>query len=327
MERTRESYGGFLPLELNPGKEKFAEFESNLLRFNCVKAAFAYLAEKRKPKKIWVPYYYCPSTIEAVKKTGIEVAFYHIDQELLPVDLPDESESLVILVDYFGVRDQQVEKLVECFQKASVVIDFAHAFYASPIFRDGVYNVYSAKKFFGVPDGAYLTGAQVTGSPQENGCSYPYASYLLKAYEKGTNDAYIEKKAADHTISSNYGPMSKLAQGLLRNVDYARAEKQRTENYVFLHQRFGGINGLALPEKCAAYQYPLLLEGIGAQLKKKLVEDRIYVSDLWKGQDLLEHGWKNEHALSEHTLFLPMDQRYQKSDMEYIAEKVRMLLC
>ncbi len=326
MKRTRISYGGYLPLELNPGKEKFAEYEKNTLKFNCVKAALAYLIDQISPKRVWIPYYYCPSTTEAVKKMGIELSFYHIDKDLLPFDLLDEMDSMVILVDYFGVRNQQIKELAESFRKAVVVIDYAHAFYAEPVFRDDIYNVYSAKKFFGVPDGAYIIGAQISAEQSEKGYSYPYAAYLLEAYEMGTNYAYSAKKLADQSISENYGPISKLAVGLLKNIDYAWAEKQRKENYTFLHKKLGGINDLEVPETCAAYQYPLLLKGRGRQLKKELVTNKIYVPDLWKGHDLINHGWEDELTLSDHTVFLPVDQRYREQDMEYIAEKVRTLL-
>ena len=59
-----------MPLELNYGKEKFAEYDNNILRFNCVKAAIAYFVDRITPQKIWIPYYYCSSTAEAVKKSG-----------------------------------------------------------------------------------------------------------------------------------------------------------------------------------------------------------------------------------------------------------------
>lgn len=41
--RTKNEYGGFLPLELNPGNEYFVEYEDMLCRFNSVKAALNYL--------------------------------------------------------------------------------------------------------------------------------------------------------------------------------------------------------------------------------------------------------------------------------------------
>ena len=44
--RTKSEYGGFLPLELNPGKEYFAQYDPYLRRFNSVKAGIDYLIKR-----------------------------------------------------------------------------------------------------------------------------------------------------------------------------------------------------------------------------------------------------------------------------------------
>lgn len=67
-KRTRQEYGGFLPLELNPGKEWFDGYQDNLRRFNSVKATIVHAICLTDIQEIYVPYYYCPSTTEAIKK-------------------------------------------------------------------------------------------------------------------------------------------------------------------------------------------------------------------------------------------------------------------
>ena len=83
IQRKKKEYGGFLPLELNPGQEFFEKYEPHLLRFNSVKASLDYIIKKVLPKRIYVPYYYCPSTTEAIEKMGVEVKFYHLNESLL----------------------------------------------------------------------------------------------------------------------------------------------------------------------------------------------------------------------------------------------------
>ena len=201
MNRTRPEYGGFLPLELNEGREFFHDYTSCLRRFNSIKAALYHLLENISISRVYIPYYYCPTTIAAIKSTGVTVCFYHINNQLLPEEIPDEADSAVLLVNYFGVRTEEIRKLTVSFRNAVVITDNAHAFFAEPVIGDGIYQLYSAKKFFGVPDGAYLLGKGVLPENEPPGYSHEYADYLLLTYEAGTNASYQKKKSAYYELT------------------------------------------------------------------------------------------------------------------------------
>lgn len=320
VTRTKAEYGGFLPLELNDGQEYYNDYSDVLSRYNSIKSAMFFLLENISIKRIYIPYYYCPTTIKAIKSTGINVSFYHIKNDLLPDYLPDEENSAVLLVNYFGVITQEVKKIAVGFKNAIVIIDNAHAFFSEPIISNNIYQLYSAKKFFGVPDGAYLIGKGVRSENQAPGHSYEYADYLLLTYEVGTNASYKKKKSADLIIESNPGTMSVLAMGLLRNVDYAKVREKRERNFEMLHEKLGRYNDLFLIKKCAAYHYPLLITEKGREIKKTLVSRKIYVPTLWLGEDLMRNGNDFELLMSNDAIFLPIDQRYDINDMIYIAD-------
>lgn len=320
------AYGGFLPLELNPGIERFAFWEKDLQRFNTVKAALDSVIRHLNCPLIRVPYYYCPSTLEAIRRTGAEVRLYHIDDELMPVDLPDEAGSAIMLVNFFGVMEDRIAELARRFEKATVIVDNAHAFFADPLSPETTFNVYSAKKFFGVPDGAYLIGPQHKDDELPPACGADYAGFLLTSYEQGTNAAYQEKKRVDDLLSASYGGMSALACGLLKNVDYDRVRKARAENFAVMKETFAAINALALPADCPAYLFPLYLPGRGEALKKSLIGEKIYAPTLWNGPDLLSNGTSFELSLAKDTVFLPIDQRYERQDMSHIINRVKEYL-
>lgn len=323
MTRTKKEYGGFLPLELNPGKEWFATYEPSLMRFNSVKASLICLLEQFRPKRICLPYYYCPTTIAAIKHTGTEVTWYHIGEDLLGRDIPDEPDTMVLLVNYFGVLDEALTSMAQTFCRARVILDHAHSFFCPPLQKENVYSTYSAKKFFGIPDGAYLVGEVNRAAEQAPSFMAAHAQYLLTAYEEGTNAAYGLKKQVDGAIAGNYAPMSVLAAGLLQNVDYDRVCRRRKENFSLFHRAFADVNALQLPDSCAAYHYPLLLNDMGEYVKKRLVQDKIYVPTLWNGQELHLYGTEFEKGLTRNTAFLPVDQRYDKADVQYMIEKIK----
>lgn len=323
LKRTKYEYGGFLPLELNPGREYFERYEPYLGRFNSAKAGIDCLIKRIGKKKIYVPYYYCPSTTAAIKRTEIEVCFYHINENFEPEGIEDEADSIILIVDYFGVCSESVSAFSETIKNADLIIDRAHNFFEEPIKGDNIHNLYSAKKFFGVPDGAYVVSNAVIPNVEVLSDSYEYADYLLLTYEEGTNAAYEKKKSADKQIGANYAGLSKLAKGLLENVDYERVRKQRECNYRELYEAFKEINNLSLPGEAVSYQFPLLLKGKGRDIKKQLIANRIFVSTLWSGEELQENGNEFEISMMEDCVFLPMDQRYDQIDMEYMINAVR----
>lgn len=321
-ERKKIEYGGFLPLELNPGVEYFARFEDYLFRFNTVKSSLHKIINALGCSRIYIPYYYCPSTTDFLQNENVCVCFYHINEELLPVNVPDEQDSIVLLVDYFGVCGERVKEYSSRFKNAEVVIDFAHDFFEKPILNNHRHNIYSAKKFFGVPDGSYLVSMDI--EPDSEALSYAssYSEYLIKTYEEGTNSAYTMKAGVDDYLASNFTRMSCLTVGLLQNVDYSRVKKQREANYKLMKEAFVGIDELLIPDCNAAYQFPLLVRKKGRRIKKELIESKIYVSTLWSGDNLKEHGNEFELRMTNDCVFLPMDQRYDSDDIQYIIETV-----
>lgn len=93
-----------------------------------------------------------------------------------------------------------------------------------------------------------------------------------------------------------------------------------------LYEAFKDVNELMLPEACVAYQFPLLISNRGRNIKKRLIENRIYVSTLWSGRDLQEQGNAFELNMMENAIFLPVDQRYDAGDMNFIADVVKEML-
>ena len=192
--------------------------------------------------------------------------------------------------------------------------------FSDPVMKDGVYLLYSAKKFFGIPDGAYLIGKNIISDEYTAGTSINYSHFLLVSYEAGTNAAYQMKKDSDRFIADNPGSMSKLALGLLKNVDYDSVFARRENNYSYLHERLKDVNQLNLPKISCPYHYPLLISGKGRQIKCDLISNKIYVPTLWNGDDLLKHGNTFELFMFHDAVFIPVDQQYDENDMEYLAE-------
>ncbi|MBR2403518.1 MAG: hypothetical protein IKB01_12275, partial [Lachnospiraceae bacterium] len=238
----KKEYGGFLTLEINAGEEYYGDSNYNLYRYNCAKAAInAYLMYK-KPRKIYVPFYMCTSTCKSIEDIGIEVEYYPIDKDLLPNIDVDYEGVCIYLVNYFGIMDKKIEDYATTVRNATLVIDNCHSFFHQPIVKENVANIYSCKKFFGVPDGAYLITADDGLTQLEAFYSADIAKYLLDGAERGTNYCYNDKKEVDKYLASNYTGMSVLTQKLLKGIDYPAVIQKRRENFQTYQDAFSVMN-------------------------------------------------------------------------------------
>ncbi len=324
MKRTKNEYGGYLPLELAKRKEYFSYENNQMKRFNCAKAAIAYALEHMDVDVIYMPHYMCPNVCKEVENHGIDVKYYHLDNQLLPVNVQDEKNACIYVTDYFGVMDEKITSYVKSMADAKVIMDNCHSFFHEPVMSENVYNVYSCKKFFGVPDGAYLIAKQLEDDFEEEVTySSENAMYLLQSLERGTNYCYTEKKKADAWLADKYGNISVLGRKMLESLDYTAIRDRRHANFNLYQEAFADINLIACEKESVPYIYPL---NVGKDIKQQLVANKIYVPTLW-GQTLdSKFEGTLEYHLSKNTIFLPLDQRYDDDDIGYIIDIVKGVL-
>ena len=323
MCQNNKEYGGFLPIELNLSNRNCKGYydKYNLLSFNTVKAAISLIKDDIKSESIFVPYYLCPNVIAELKKNFNDIHFYKINKDLLPV-LENLDGKEIYIVNYFGVMDKKIKKFINKNKKSTFIIDNAHSFYFKPVIRENVYNLYSCKKFFGVADGGYLISKKIIKSPYQQSYSNSISNYLVKSLEEGTNSCYSEKKEIDDFLNNNYAGMSVFSKELLSRINYKKIKKIRHKNFKLFYKAFNSINHIKCEKKSIPYLYPL---NAGKNIKNELVKQKIYVPTLWNMNEN-EDKIQFETFLKNNTIFLPLDQRYDVNDIEYIIAVIKELL-
>ena len=323
METKIKEYGGFLPIELilsSNSKDCYYN-KYNLLLFNTVKAAIPLIKDDLKSEDIFIPYYLCPNVIAEIKKNFKNTQFYNINNNLLPV-LDNLDGKIIYLVNYFGIMDKLLRKYVSVHKNTVFIIDNAHSFYFKPIIRQNVYNLYSCKKFFGVPDGGYLIASKKIENPYKESYSNSISNYLIKSFEEGTNSCYSEKKEIDEFINKNYSGISIFSKKLLSLIDYKKIKIIRKRNFKIYNNAFKNINKIKCENGSIPYLYPL---NVGKNIKQELINNKIYVPTLWN-MESEKSNIEFELNLKDYTIFLPLDQRYDKNDILYIINKVKSIL-
>ena len=94
--------------------------------------------------------YFTPTVTDNLK---IPHEKYNVDNNFYPILKINKlkKNEAILYPNYFGINDKNVNKLTKIFK--NIIIDNVHAFYQKKNFQD---TIYSPRKFFGVPDGAYL---------------------------------------------------------------------------------------------------------------------------------------------------------------------------
>lgn len=306
--------GGYIEFEHYHGKQ----FHDNAIKLNCSRNALAYLIKLHEIKKIYIPYFLCDSVLKVCKKYNVEAIFYHINEDFLPI-LPDAdfSKEWFYLVNYYGqLKNEKIRELSKIIK--NLIVDNVQAFFQEPV--EHIPTIYNCRKFFGVADGAYLYSDSRLNEDLEVDISYKRMEFLLGRFEKNANEFYPQYVANNELFETEpVKHMSAFTENIMRSLDYARIRNVRTENFEYLHNNLKEFNKLALLIPEGAFSYPLFIEN-GANIRKKLQVEKVYIPTLWS--DVFNLCKKNEleYQMAENILPIPVDQRYGKNDMEFISK-------
>jgi hypothetical protein len=307
--------GGYLELERPAGQE----YHHGLLALNTGRNAVAYLIKARKIRKLYIPLFLCDCVEAVCQREGCEYEYYPVGKDFLPIfDRTLADGEWLYVVNFYGqLSNAVVRQLKRCY--VNLIFDNAHAFFQLPV--QGVDTIYTCRKFFGVPDGAYLATDAVFPEPLEKDRSAGRMSHLLGRLESGASEHYQAFKANDASFRElPVRWMSELTHCLLRGIDYSGAREQRNQNYAVLVRALDAKNGMDFAVPDGPYAYPFYCEN-GMQAKRLLAKEGIYVATLWP--NVLEAEGTTEKKLAENILPLPCDQRYDAADMMRIIEEVR----
>ena len=269
------------------------------------------------------PFYICDTVLQAFQRQEIPVEFYDLDASLQPMLPSDGSASDVILyVNYFGLKTADLPGLIAA-RRERIVVDDTQAFFERG--HAGAWAFNSARKWFGVPDGAFAYGDALDVVGVRPGAP-PMIDHLLTALTGNRPLAFEQYQQSEAAVSDCLVAMSPLSARLLAGIDYDGVRRARGRNFQALHQRLGAHNHLpaALLERASAagvtpFCYPLLVDT--AAPWTELWESGAFVPRLWSEVPLRAGAAANPHStrLAERLMALPIDHRYSDEDMNHLA--------
>ena len=307
------SIGGYFELELQVNKE----YHKNSLKLNTGRNALEYILLANNYKKIYLPYYSCDVLIQPIKKNKIEFEFYRINQKFEPIFDYDKlkPKEAFLFINFFGLKDLFInEKLLKY---SNLILDNSQSFFSKAIKNIDSFN--SARKFFGVPDGAYLFCNNKLNIDLQLHISYNKTEHLLKRIDLSPEDGFIDfKKNEKYLNDIPMLNMSKLSEKILQSINYKSIASIRRDNFFKLDNALSNLNHLKfdLTNKSVPFIYPFL--SLDKTKRKKLLENKIYTAKYWPNVLNLVNKDTLEYKFSEDLICLPIDQRYSSKEMQKI---------
>jgi DegT/DnrJ/EryC1/StrS aminotransferase family len=313
------------------------------------RTALALLAEQL-PGRWLLPAYICETALQPFRRAGIDFDFYSVGDDLRPRldDLERAVEAdepaAVLVVDYFGFPPEEAERLRALGDASAVVEDCVHGSllelpgHAAGAIGSIAFTTF--RKYLPLPDGGIVVGVDRRDLPPATG---PHVrARLLGQLLRGAavagdvsyDDAepiFLELVDAGESALDDVplSATSEVSARLLGKYDLAEVAERRRANFAALLDAITdsdavtpifrdlppGVSPLLLPVRVSA--------GARDSLRKTLIARRVYCPVHWNlPADVDESRFPAEHRLSREILGLPIDQRYDATDMERLATAV-----
>jgi dTDP-4-amino-4,6-dideoxygalactose transaminase len=313
--------GGYFQIEVNSGGP-FEIKEGVFL--NSARSCLELILREEKIRKVYMPAYICNSMLAPVNRLDIEYEFYDITLDFKPVfeKVLDEDE-LIIIVNYFGVFLN--DDVTGVFGKGHILIDNAQNFFGQSTDQNNVYTVYSPRKFFGVIDGGILKN-YFNAKSDFNKCEESALIEILKPhllrFEYGNNpDTYTHFAAKELKYYNKICSVSNLTKALLSTMDFNNVKEKRVRNFNYLHDNLNDISLIPIERLKSNEQvpmiYPFFVEN-NRDIYTKMIREKIYCPYYWRDVLDREDDFAISKRVTKSLVALPIDQRYDTEDMQYI---------
>lgn len=310
-----KEYGGYIELDTY----RLPMLHEGAIPLNCGRSGLAYLIRAKGIRKLCLPAFLCDSVEKVCQREGVALRYYAVGFDFHPEALALEDDEWLYLVNYYGQLDN--EALARYARKyPRLIVDQSQAYFQMPL--EHVDTIYTCRKFFGVADGAFLYTDTLLSDPLPVDESFDRMHFLLGRFERSASEFYGEYSANNRFFATEpVKQMSRLTRNLLHAIDYDTIRQRRTKNYQVLANHFSQQNPLQLRNVEGAFAYPLYAQN-GPEIRAVLAKEKIYIPTLWPNVLQSIDPARPEYRMVKNILPLPCDQRYDKTDMEYIASMV-----
>jgi len=201
-----------------------------------------------------------------------------------------------------------------------VFVDNTHAFFEAR--TPGLWSFTSARKYFGVPDGAYCFRANQDNTLPEIERLLPFcAHHLVARLTTKAEKAFELYQESELAFDSSIKKISLFSERLIAAVDIEKVRETRLQNFRILEKQLAQHNAF-IPLKSNWFGIPFCYPFLHKKpiMRSDLYSQNIFVPILWPEVEKRDgSGFILERHLSKNLLPLPIDHRYEAEDMHRLA--------
>ena len=323
-DQNNRPVGGFFELDLPTGQpEIHADSIALSTGRSCLCAILRYL----RPKRCLVPYYLCASAVRPFHKLGVEIECYEVTESMTPVQDPDLGpDDCLLYVNYFGLNRDEAERLHSIYG-SRLIVDNTH-----DLFDEGGYenawSFTSARKYFGIPDGAYLSvprDVEVADvvppeTPPFTDISLQHSLTRLTGPQEVAFELFQDYESR---MPCELFRISDYSRCILSHIEFSHVRATRRKNFEILWDATRELNTLKieLPDQFDPFACPFLPQR--PVDRQRFFDLQIFVPVLWPRMPNCDASeFPVSVRLSQQILPLPIDHRYGPQEMHRIAEAV-----
>lgn len=322
----------------------------NAVYFSLCREALLAIAQKYREsnKKVLLPAYTCQTVIDPFLQEGWVIEYYNISRKLridtghLKSKYADFKPQICLAHPYYGadLNQDELDALSDLKKDGCILVeDLTQCVFSTQ--RSDIFDYFtgSYRKWFPIPDGAFLIGKNldVDVTMTENMDfvqSMADAMYLRGAFHRtgDNNIKEISRRVGNVAISYISGTiephnMSGLSQYLLFGIDIEAAKKKRFANYRYLYDYlqessiFQPVDRNIDELTCAPLFFPIYVKDRSV-FQKKLAQQEIYAPILWPVHTESVVINDSIKRIYDEILMLPIDQRYGEDEMKRVVEVI-----
>ncbi len=312
---------------------------------NAIESLLILLKKEFGIKKILLPDYMCDTVKDAAKRAEVVQDYYKIDRNYdfksEEIESKLSKDACLFVAHFFGkkINERSLSDILKWKEQGVTIIEDITLSMFSSDNGDGIgfghYTLGSVRKWLPVPDGGFIA-SYTNKLPEQlkSNCVSKYTDfyYMVQVMKK----EYVENGYQNKTLKNIYMdyyslsikelfsdytlyPISDWTKNYLKNYDMQEVIEKRKKNYDYLYEGLSKINWLRLAVRREDGYLPF---GMVVQAENRdellqyLIKNNIYCNVHWR----LDNMDDNDDAvyLTQHSITIPCDQRYDLEEMDYI---------
>ncbi|MBQ6846154.1 MAG: hypothetical protein IJO61_03385 [Oscillospiraceae bacterium] len=306
----------------------------------------AYTPDIRKVALI--PPFTCRTVIEPFMKMGYKLHSYPVDDKLITTSdmlkgaIDEYAPSIVLIHRYFGFDTLKDCDALIAQERAKGILFIEDR--TQNIFSDFEclsvdYVIGSLRKWAGLPDGGFASSkkrflldkpTQYNSELMHSKLHAMFAKYEYMINNRGEKQDFLSQYSDAEVILNAedelYG-ISPASEAVFCSLNVNELKKKRRSNYTIIYNELKNSVGIkvlmpALSD-CETPLYFVLYVADRDKLQNKLREESIYAPVVWPLSDISPDVCEEALDIYRHVLCIPIDQRYDESDMDRICKCIK----